>query len=366
MNMVLPGILLLCALSPLREAGGSAAGPTMVTEDFEFVSGGRTLSGMIDQPTNGEARALIVFVHGSGTTDVRRENRYIDLRRRFAGLGIASVVWDKPGMGRSEGEYDPNQPLAESAREILDAVAHVRRERVPGAQKIGIWATSRGTWVAPLAMAEDEGIEFWISVSGVPAADNKYYLLASNLPLEGRTQAETARLLAEWRRGREIFLGGGGYDEYLAATATLRSDTSVFYFAGDLTGTREAYEAEQAAFMATRAEYEFDENLAVLRVRGFDQILRGLAVDVLAIFGDRDTNVDWRAARDLYLETFGRNREATLAIRTFPGCNHSLNVSATGSVREVEGMPLDRGRKCDGYYEVQEDWLRRYVVEGRR
>ena len=52
--------------------------------------------------------------------------------------------------------------------------------------------------------------------------------------------------------------------------------------------------------------------------------------------------------------------EAT--VRTFPDGNHGLTLSATGSVRELEGMPLNAGVKCKDYYRAQIDWLRKYVV----
>jgi len=355
--------LLGAALHILSGAHAAAGTLPMMTEDFEFVSGGKTLSGIIDQPARGPARALIVFVHGSGPTNVREEKRYFDLRGRFAELGIASVVWDKPGLGRSEGEYDPNQPLVESAQEVLDAVALLRDRSVPGSNKIGIWGTSRGGWVAPIALSQDPGIEFWISVSGVPAEDNKYYLMKSNLPLEGRTPEETDRIMEEWKRGRQLFMQGADYDAYLAATENLRSDSVVAYLAGDLTGSREDYEAEQDAYMQAKEKYEFDEEtLSVIRVQNFSDMLSGLEVDVLALFGDRDTNVDWRKARTLYESAIGRQANATLTVRTFSGCNHAMNPSTTGSVREVEGTPLRAGVKCDGYYETQIDWLREHVV----
>lgn len=335
----------------------------MVTTDFEFVSGNKTLSGIIDQPGEGKAQALIVFVHGSGVTDIRRENRYSDLRQRFAELGIACAIWDKPGRGRSEGKFDDNQPLEESAREVLDAVAYLRTAKVPGSNKIGIWGTSRGGWVAPIALSKDSGIQFWISVSGPSAEDNKYYLLESNLPLEGRTAEETRRLMEEWKRGRQIFIQGGDYDSYLAATENLRRDSAVFDFAGDVTGTRKDYEAEQAAYMKEKDKYKFDEEtLSMIRVQNFDQTLSRLNIDVLALFGEKDTNLDWREARDLYVSTIGRNPQATLTVRTFPDGNHGITVSATGSIREVEGVPLDAGVKCKGYYETQIEWLRKYVV----
>jgi alpha/beta superfamily hydrolase len=358
-------LVLVLALSA-SACSPSATNPSpMSTRDFEFVSSGRRLSGVIDQPSGGEPRALVVFVHGSGMTSVRDENRYIDLRRRFASLGIASVLWDKPGQGRSEGEFDENQPLDSSAQEVLDAIAALRAGNVPGSARIGVWSTSRGSWVAPIAMSRGAAIEFWISVSGVPGEDNKHYLMEANLPLEGRSADETAKLMDEWRDGRRIFLNGGSYDAYLAVTRNLRADPAVRYFAGDLTGTRTAYELEQDRYLRGTEKHEFDPGTtSVIRVERFDEMLAALDLDVLALFGEKDTNVDWRRARALYESTVGRNPKATLEIRTFPDCNHGMNVTRTGSVREVEGTPLDAGVKCPGYYEAQVDWLREHVVGG--
>lgn len=352
-------LVLLCALGCARPESSAQ----IATGDFEFVSGGRKLSGIVDQPVQGPARALVVFVHGSGGTDIRRENRYSDLRRRFGALGIACVTWDKPGQGRSEGVFDQNQPLEESAQEVLDAVAHLRQAKVPGAQKIGIWGTSRGGWVAPLALARDPEIRFWISVSGTPAEDNKYYLMKSNLPLEGRTPEQTEQLMREWVRGRRILIEGGSYATYLAATENLRKDPAVRYFAGDLTGSRQDYETEQAAYLKARDKFHLEpDTLSVIHIPDLAALLSRLNLDVLAVFGEKDTNLDWRRARSLYESTLGRNPRATLTVHTFPGANHSLNLSATGSVREVEGMPMDAGTKPAGYYDVQVAWLRKYVV----
>jgi hypothetical protein len=278
-------------------------------------------------------------------------------------LGIASVTWDKPGRGRSEGKFDDNQPLEESAQEALDAVAYLRTEKISGSNKIGIWSTSRGGWVAPIALSKDPEIKFWISVSGPSAEDNKYYLLESNLPLEGRTSEETKRLLAEWKRGRQIFLQGGDYDSYLAATEHLRKDPVVFEFAGDVTSTSKDYVAAQAAYMKEKEKYKFDEEtLSMIRVQNFDQTLSRLNIDMLALFGEKDTNLNWRKASELYQSTVGQNPKATLMVRTFPDGNHGITVTTTGSIREVDGVPLDTGMKCKGYYETQIDWLRKYVV----
>jgi alpha-beta hydrolase superfamily lysophospholipase len=335
---------------------------SMATRDFEFVSDNKKLSGIIDQPLDREAEAIIIFVHGSGNTDIRKENRYFDLRSRFTPMGITCVTWDKPGQGKSEGIFDDNQPLEQSAQEVLDAIEWLRSEKVSGFKKIGIWATSRGGWVAPIALSQDDSIRFWISVSGVPAADNKYYLMKSNLPLEGRTHEETETLMNEWKRGREIFFSGGNYESYLAETENLRKDSAVFYFAGDLTGTKDAFDGEQKAYLRHKEKYQFDENLSIIRVPNFARMLSNLDMPVLALFGKKDTNVNWRDAKALYQATIGENRKATLTIQVFPNCNHSMSVSATGSVREVEGTALDAGIKCKGYYDLQIGWLKKYVL----
>lgn len=356
--ILLTANLMMLACGNVKEKAG-----TMVTRDFEFISGDNKLSGIIDQPEKGDAIALILFVHGSGPTNIRMENRYIDLRQRFTKLGIACVVWDKPGNGRSEGAFDQNQPVQESAQEVLDAIAYLRSKNVPGSTRIGIWGTSRGGWIAPIAISQDPEIEFWISVSGVPAEDNKYHLMKSNLPLEGRTQEETRLLLKEWVRGKQIFMKGGTYNEYLNATGNLRKDTSVVYFAGDPEISREEYEAEQKAFLKIKDQYEFDqETLSLIMVRNFDEMLSGLDIDVLALLGEKDTNVDWRKTKKLYESTIGKNPNASLTIQTFPDANHSMNISKTGSVREVEGRLMRDGKKTEGFYNIQLDWLRKNVL----
>ena len=257
--------------------------------------------------------------------------------------------------------FDDNQSLEESAKEVLDAIEWLRSEKVPGFKKIGI-CQSRGGWVAPIALSQDASVKFWISVSGVSAADNKYYLMKSNLPLEGRTQEETKMLMKRWKCGRQIFFRGGSYESYLAETENLRKDSAVFYFAGDLTGTKDAFYAEQEAYLRDKEKYQFDDDLSIIRVPNFAEMLSKLDLPVLALFGEKDTNVNWRDVKALYQTTIGENHNATLTTHIFPDCNHSMSVSTTGSVREVEGTPLDAGIKCKGYYDLQIEWLKKYVL----
>ena len=126
MNRVFHSVVLAAALflstACTSLATGQPSAATMTTQRFEFVSNGNRLSGFFDVPASGAARAMIVIIHGYGKTDVAGRSSYYDLRSRFTQLGISTLIWDKPGCGESQGTFDADQPVASSAREVLDAI----------------------------------------------------------------------------------------------------------------------------------------------------------------------------------------------------------------------------------------------------
>jgi pimeloyl-ACP methyl ester carboxylesterase len=337
-------------------SGAHAA--SMKTEPFEFVADGTVLRGVIDLPAGRPPRAVLLFVHGYGRTDVVAQGWYHDLRSRFTELGIATVVWDKPGCGRSDGTFDIGQPVASSAREVAAAVRQVREKALPGVAKIGLWGISRAGWIAPLAMAQEPAIGFWISVSGTDDQENFPYFIESNFRIEGRSEAQVRQLMGEWRRGFELTVRGGTFEAYLDATKTLRHDPFMVFLTGGPDASRTAFLEEQRRF-ATGAFRVDDTSGLMVYVPGFRDLLRGLDVPVLALFGEKDRNVDWRKTRALYAETIGRNPRARLTVRTFPDGNHNLHRSTTGGYREMLEILKGPGpQMSDGYYETIVEWLR--------
>jgi pimeloyl-ACP methyl ester carboxylesterase len=236
----------------------------------------------------------------------------------------------------------------------------LRRRGVPGAERIGLWSISRGGWIAPLAMARDPRIGFWISVSGVDGLETFPYMLESNLRIEGRSDDEVAALTGELMRGFAITSGGGSLSEYLAATERLRHDPFMLRFTG---GTPEvdpkAFAEQQRRFLSGEAQVDPESGLMVY-VPDFADLLGSLDADVLALFGEKDRNVDWRRTRSLYERTIGGNPAASLTVRTFPDANHNLHHAATGGLREMEEMT--ERIPSEGYYEAQLDWLRQRVL----
>lgn len=324
-------------------------------EIFTFQANGHRLVGLLDAPQDRPAQATVIIVHGYGATNVIGQNAFAELRSHFNAIGLNVLVWDKPGCGRSDGEFDINQPIESSAQEVVAAVRALRTRGIPGSDRIGLWGISRAGWIAPLAIQAEPSIGFWISVSGVDDKENAGYLLASNLAIEGRSPEVVRRLLDAWRRSHETVWEGASYEDYLAAAQVWTQDPFVQFMGWGTPATREAFHDYQRQFREGKIHVDKASGLTVY-VPGFDTLLASLDIPVLAIFGDRDTNVDWRQTSALYRSTIGNNPAADLTVRVFEGANHNLRQANTGGIREMR-RPNGNAPHAPHYFETMADWL---------
>jgi dienelactone hydrolase len=154
-------ILALSCLALIQPA--MAAGPRI--EEVSFVSQGTTLSGSIVLP-EGDLHSAVVFIHGSG-----KQERSLHWARRFAQAGIAALVYDKRGAGKSGGEYESNQSVSEKNLLLLadDASAAVARLAAHPALKgkpVGLAGISQAGWIAPLTARKNAQVKFLVLWSG--------------------------------------------------------------------------------------------------------------------------------------------------------------------------------------------------------
>ena len=304
-------------------------------------------------------------MHGYGETNVIEWNSFRELRARLAGIGVASFVWDKPGSGSSEGEFDINQPVASSAEEVVLAAGFLRLIDAPGSAKIGVWGVSRGGWIAPLALAQDDNLAFWISVSGVDEKETFGYLLESNWRLEGYSEDRIDLLLGQWIDSNLAGIEGKSYSEFMALTPDYRADPFVLELVGGEPAFNEAeFEKHKKTWQQLSPLVDPQSGLVVY-VENFDELLSGLNIPVLALFGEKDLTVDWESAKSLYERTIGENPNASLSIRTFPDGNHNLHQSETGGFHETLEL-LKNPRIVDGYYDAIVTWLEQHVLERNR
>jgi uncharacterized protein len=346
---------LLLTLCTALHASFLIGQPRVGTEAFSFTFEGKTFRGLIDSPAAREPISMVVIVPGDGKTNIE-VGMYRDIRSHLVEMGLSCCLWDKAGCGKSDGVYDDQQTVQESAKEFSAAIDQLRRRRVKERGRIGLWGISRGGWIAPLIIEADKSISFWISVSGVDDKDNNTYLLEKNLLIQGRSEDAVRRLISEYRAGNRLFWQGGSYEAYVKATTSLYEDPYYRKLHGQQY-SREEYVRDQQASMK---KYTFDDGTAsIILVPGFSGILKRIQCPVLATFGERDSQVDWRRTIAFYRETIGAAPKSELTIKTFPECGHPMLKCRTCGM-ENEDLKEFNYQPCDGYYDAMAAWLRQH------
>jgi pimeloyl-ACP methyl ester carboxylesterase len=143
-----------------------ALGDEYKVEDVEFLSHGDKLSGSIVFPINQKVHSAVVFVHGSG-----KQTRNMVWAESFAREGIAALVYDKRGAGKSGGVYESEQSVGEKNIVLLadDAVAALKALANHPALKgvpLGLTGISQAGWIVPLAAEKSKLVNFMALWSG--------------------------------------------------------------------------------------------------------------------------------------------------------------------------------------------------------
>lgn len=323
------------------------------SETFEFQFEGKTLNGLIEFPIAQKPTSLIIIVPGSGRTDFVKGNRYNDLRNFFVSIGMTCCFWDKPGCGKSEGEFKQiEHPFKRNADIIIAAIDKLKNNNIAGSERIGLWGISLAGWYCPFVLKKDTSIVFWISVSCPDDNDQSVYQLKTNLLLQDIDEKEVQLLTDEYLKGETIFVSGGSYDEYLEATKNMRKNQYCVDIAGKT--EYEDYNRFQKLFLSFG--YKVDHKTGKVYFNpGFKEAVSSINCPVLAIFGEKDSQVNWRNTIQFYKETFGSKKGSDLTIKTFPNCNHGIQKCRTGA-RE-ENLSEFGFELCDGYYNVMRNWI---------
>lgn len=215
-----PFLALLALLQPVLPAAASPtsrselvshweAPPSVNVETRETTFRNRdvTLSGTIHYPKSVPVRSALIVTHGASSPD-RSLPLYDHLTKMLPPLGMAVLVFDRRGSGKSSGD------LAQSDYELLarDALAGreaVARELNIDRSKIGFWGLSQGGWLAVLASSIDPTSAFAISVSAplVTPDVQMNFAVANILRIRGYGD-EDVRIALEARHAVDSHLKG--------------------------------------------------------------------------------------------------------------------------------------------------------------
>lgn len=309
------------AQPPARPQEPAGPLPYQVEEVSFKSSDGTGLNGALTRPDSAGPFPGVVLVAGAGPHD--RDGTFMNhrplmvLADRLTKAGFATLRFDERGVGESEGEF-ASATAEQLAGDIASAVETLQgHESVNGGQ-VGIIAHSEGGRISALTL-EARGSGDFIVLLGAPARPG----------IEGlRTQAQQSE-------NPVVGLQAAMADAVLELDAGTDPEPALRRAAEELLA---GLEAEQLAVFRGREDAVVNQLVQALgqpQARfslAFDPrpALRQADVPVLALYGDKDRQIDAAGAARALHEALGERAE----IETLVGLNHFFQTAETGAPSE--------------------------------
>ncbi|MGE6632141.1 alpha/beta hydrolase family protein [Bacillus sp. NPDC077027] len=176
------------------------------------------LSAVLTTPAKERVKGIVLFVHGDGAQNALYDGGYRPLMERFAKQGYASISWDKPGVGQSEGNW-LYQSMNDRAKEVGEVIDWAKKQKNIQSDQIVLWGASQAGWVIPKVAAERTDIEASILVA--PAVNwlrqGRYYTI-QRLKSEEATDQKIQQELKREDQQVKFLLKGVAYKEYVKKT----------------------------------------------------------------------------------------------------------------------------------------------------
>jgi uncharacterized protein len=281
-------------------------------EEVTFRNGDITLAGTLTLPSSDGPHPAVIFIHGSGPDSRENYRFYADL---FARQGIATLIYDKRGVGASTGDWR-RVHFKDLAEDALAGVGLLKSRKDIDPHRIGLWGGSNGGWVAPLAASLSNNVGFVITVAGAVVP-----------PTE----------LAKWRSVN--YVRNAGYSDEVVQQVAKLMDLQFELIRKE--GWEKGWERYEAELKRFRNEPWF-VRLAALRNPDdgswflpytasidFDPVpvYESLNVPVLAILGEADALVPARETAAI-LERIKNEKNKDITIAILAGADHNMNRPA--------------------------------------
>ncbi len=147
---------------PVCEGKEDSPGFSVRKNEVSFTDGSALLQGTVFLP---EIKANVPGVVILGGAERGPRNPYKEgMAAFFASNGIAALIYDSPGTGRSTGNA-LLQTKDDRVREAANALHFLCAQEGVNAKEVGIWGISEGANIALLAAARERSAAFAISIS---------------------------------------------------------------------------------------------------------------------------------------------------------------------------------------------------------
>jgi imidazolonepropionase-like amidohydrolase/pimeloyl-ACP methyl ester carboxylesterase len=310
-------------------------------EEVSFKNGDVALSGTLLLPPGKSKTAAVIFTHGSGP-DSRAP--YKDWALRFVKRGVAALIYDKRGVGKSTGEWR-SASMEDLADDAIAGLNLLKTRAEIDTAHIGIAGHSQGGWIAPLAASRSKDAAFVITSAASGVGPDKQSIYHRAGVLRGLGFSEDA--VAKATELREKL--------YASGRLLLNNDPGAKEERAKVSAELEKY-AKEPWFEASELPPDLKEDNpshGALELLFFEPgpMWQKVKVPVFLAWGDQDKVVPVEEGKSIIQKAliFGGNQDVT--VRIFPGVDHGVAM-----VRPKDA-PWDFPRSDASYYDTMAEWL---------
>jgi len=315
-------------------------------EEVRFRNGDVDLAGRLTVPEGKGPHPAIVLVHGWGART--RNAMGAIVADVFARHGIAALVYDKRGTGGSEGDWQQTS-ISNHADDALAAVRLLQGRSDINPRQVGIFTTSYGGLVTPLAASRSKDVAFLILVASpaISQTERYPYIMLPTLRALGWSEKELEEAVAFMKLEAEFLMARSNWHKLREAIERARG---TIWFPRTRTG-------EASATTEDHPFWESAQGNVALSTYDPRPALRQLTCPVLAIFGEFDEAVTVDPNRFVLERMLRDGEHPDFTIRVLPDADHSMLWGA--------GPLADRSRWAPGYFDTMISWLLERVEVNR-
>ena len=307
-------------------------------EEIEFTNAKENinLAGTLTLPQKKEKSSAVILIAGSGPNDrdetIFGHKPFWVLADYLSRNGIAVLRYDKRGVEKSGGEYftATTQDFADDAEAALN---YLKSRKEIDSSSIGLIGHSEGGIIAPMIASQNKDVKFLVlmaglGVSGIELSLAQNQFAFNKASLSDKEKDSLNEIL------KKVFTSTDNWTEYVGSEAersALKNELNILWqnlpmkIRGQV--TKETFIEKTTANIATPWFRHF------LKVNP-PIYLQKLSIPVLAINGEKDTQVDYKSNLSAIESALIEGGNIKYEIKTYPNLNHLFQESNTGEIDE--------------------------------
>jgi uncharacterized protein len=305
--------------------------PTFKQEEVSFRNGDITLSGTLLLPLTKGPHPAVVFLHGAGS-EGRYGSRF--LAEYFTRYGIAALIYDKRGVGKSTGDWKRSD-FIDLAGDAIAGIELLQQSNEINPKQIGLYGHSQGGMIAPLIASRSKNVAFIISGAGsaVPVYESEINSITNQVRaqgISGTELAEASELIKLWVN---VMRTGQGWEQFDAAIEKARG----------MKWFPMLHVPPKDNWLWAFHKRIYDYNAA--------EYWAQVSIPVLLIYGERDLYVPLAQTFSNLDRALSKAKNRDYTILVLPRASHAFNIESEA------GQPFEWSHLASGFPDLLTAWI---------